>query len=101
MILEDPEASIAPYKANKGKLKAETHFGENEFEAVSNYVCDLAASGIKKIEEGYIKPAPLKGACDMCNFAEMCPFVNSDIRETGTVKLSAFGVQGEEDNEDE
>ncbi|MEG1663204.1 MAG: PD-(D/E)XK nuclease family protein, partial [Clostridia bacterium] len=101
MVLEDPEASIAPYKANKGKLKAETHFGENEFEAVSNYVCDLAASGIKKIEEGYIKPAPLKGACDMCNFAEMCPFVNSDIRETGTVKLSAFGVQGEEDNEDE
>ncbi len=72
------------------------------FEKLCEYVEKLITKAAEEIDEGYIKPSPVKSACDWCEYADICGFAltGEPEREYKTSKVfKKYKYFSEADNE--
>lgn len=71
-------------------------------EKLCDYVEELVAKAAQEIDEGYVKPSPIKDACKRCEYGNICGFAFSDGSERihGTSKsFENYGYFKETGNE--
>jgi len=88
------EVIDAKTKLKDGKIeykKTVSAISDEQFKDIIDYSKRLAASGVKKIREGYCTPSPLKNrfaSCSMCEFNYCCP--GGTMRTVGKVTIDSF-----------
>ncbi len=101
-VIETPEIAIAPYKMTKGVLNKNTHISVNDMDTLGDYAVAIASKGAEEIANGYIKPSPIQGSCDRCNFSSICAYKARFERKLTTVSdMQAFCLNDEEDEDNE
>lgn len=94
LFIDDPQKSVVPFKANsKGQLNGDVHLTRAEFDMLGDYAVRLATDGAKQIASGYIKPAPVKDACNRCKFTEICAHREKCVRRMSKITKESFKVE--------
>ena len=61
----------------------------------------IATKGAKEIADGFIRPTPLYGKCDKCDFASICAYKGMNERKLPKVSgMSAFSLDDETKKDD-
>lgn len=82
----------------KGEYKKNVYLPKEQLDMIGEYALKIAAKGEEAIEKGYIKPIPMKDACEYCDYKETCKFAFSRERATEDVSLDSF-AESKEENE--
>lgn len=95
LAMTEPENAVVPFKVGKGgALKPDVHIGEYGLGMLADYALRLAGEGVKEINKGYIRPLPMKGACDRCDFFDICGYKKLNERKRGRVSVESFAEDG-------
>ena len=101
-VVEDVDSfkqSVLPINPS-GSLPKSTYFeDEKQFDIIGDYALKIAAKGEEAIENGFIKPLPIKDACKWCDYKDTCAYCYDRERGNGKVTLNSFEDK-EEDNND-
>lgn len=62
---------------------------------IGEYALAVAAKGEEAIENGFIRPFPMKDKCKNCDFSDVCAYRNTSERGQRDVKLSSFIIDDE------
>ncbi|MBR4800946.1 MAG: exodeoxyribonuclease V subunit gamma [Clostridia bacterium] len=82
-----------------GKLSANVFLEDNVLDKLGDYALAVAAKGEEAIENGFIKPFPVRNKCNKCDYKDICDYYMSKERAKGTVGLGAFDLTEEEEEE--
>lgn len=101
MVKTDPEKSVLPYKVDKqGNFNESVHLSTKAFDTLGDYAIEIATQGAKEIANGFIRPTPLYGKCDKCDFAAICAYKGMNERKLPKVSdTSVFELDKESDEQ--
>lgn len=103
LIGEDPKNSVIPYKLARDKksLNPDVHLDRKTFDMLGDYAERIAAKGAEEIASGYIKPLPVKDACKMCRYQEICAYRDKDERKLSKATMASFEERDRKHSESE
>lgn len=82
MVKDDPESAIPPFKAGKNDtLDPNVHLSAKQFDLLGDYAVAIATKGASEIARGFIRPTPLQGKCDRCDFESICAYKGMNERK--------------------
>ena len=73
-----------------GKQSKNVYLTPEQLDAIGDYALAVAAKGEEAIEDGFIKPLPLKDGCKSCDFHDVCAYASMHERVGGGVSLASF-----------
>ena len=94
---QDTVLPVPKQKAKEGNV----YLNNDAFMARGKYALDLAVSGVKEIEGGYIAPRPISGSCLKCDFLKVCPYHDQNPRTKYSVSGDIFMKYDKEHVSDE
>lgn len=96
------ESELFPifYEKNaKGESKIEATenniaVSSERLDKLCDYVEKLVSKAAQEIDEGYIKPSPAEGVCELCEYGNICRFAFSDCSERKHSTSKSFDNYG-------
>lgn len=103
MVKTAPEKSVVPFKRDKktDKFNEGVHLSKSDFDVLGDYAMAIATKGAKEIADGFIRPTPLYGKCDKCDFASICAYKGMNERKLPKVSGTSTFLLDDETKKDD
>ena len=103
---DHPKSDIIPFAISKSKdaieanditrvQNSDRHANREQFEAMLEYSQKVITKAILELADGYITPKPIKGACEYCNYKNICRIACGEIRQERSdnydIDVESFG----------